>query len=124
MAKKTAKSCPMTVFRRKMRDAKAEAGGRLHPMIKKRVAHSAARTAFHVCAQSEGPAPLGPTTAQMILDMLGTKGISAKALFEGMMVEQEHGDLTGGDPVITAMIALSHLKEKRNYYKLLKKYVE
>lgn len=42
----------------------------------------------------------------------------------GLDVEKEHGDVTKGDPVKIAKIAAAHLKEKPNYYKLLKKYVE
>lgn len=49
-------------------------------------------------------------------------------LLDGINVESEHGshdsqtDVTNGtdDPIIFAKIALAHLKEKPNYYKLLK----
>lgn len=58
-------------------------------------------------------------------------GTSAKAcritpalLREGMEVEREHADVTGLDEVQTARIAAAHLCEKRDYYSLLKKYVE
>lgn len=43
---------------------------------------------------------------------------------EGMRVEMEHKDVTGGDPIKTAKIALAHLRERPDYYKLLSKYVE
>ncbi|MCK9280413.1 MAG: hypothetical protein M0P71_07325 [Melioribacteraceae bacterium] len=42
----------------------------------------------------------------------------------GMNVELEHKDITGGDLIITGKIALAHLKENPDYYKLLLKYVE
>ena len=44
---------------------------------------------------------------------------------EGMNVEAEHGtrfpdlDVTGDDPVITAKIALAHLREVPDYYERL-----
>lgn len=41
--------------------------------------------------------------------------------FEGMNVEMEHKDVTGGDLEKTAMIAAAHLRELPNYYTLLKK---
>lgn len=42
----------------------------------------------------------------------------------GMNIELEHQDVTGGDLILTGKIALAHLKENPNYYKLLLKYVE
>lgn len=42
----------------------------------------------------------------------------------GMNIELEHKDVTGGDLILTGKIALAHLKENPNYYKLLLKYVE
>jgi hypothetical protein len=42
-------------------------------------------------------------------------------LREGMDEELEHCDITGGDPILTAKIALSHLKEDPDYYVKLKK---
>ena len=41
-------------------------------------------------------------------------------LLQGYKVELEHRDVTKGDPVMTAKIAWAHLKEKPNYYQLLK----
>lgn len=38
---------------------------------------------------------------------------------QGMDVELEHQDVTGGDPVLTGMIALAHLKEDPRYYEKL-----
>lgn len=46
------------------------------------------------------------------------------ALMEGMNVEREHFDVTHCDPILSARIALSHLRENPRYYKLLKKYVD
>jgi hypothetical protein len=43
---------------------------------------------------------------------------------KGMQVELEHTDVTGGDPVATAKIALAHLRERPDYYQRLEKYVE
>ncbi len=42
----------------------------------------------------------------------------------GMNVELEHQDITHGDLIMTAKIALAHLKEMPDYYTKLKKYVE
>jgi len=42
-------------------------------------------------------------------------------LLEGMNIELEHQDITNGDPIISAKIALAHLKENSDYYKKLKK---
>lgn len=45
-----------------------------------------------------------------------------KKQFEmGMKVEQEHRNITKGDPVVTGKIVLAHLKEVPNYYTKLKK---
>ena len=41
-----------------------------------------------------------------------------------MNVEREHFDITGCDPIFSGKIALAHLREKPNYYTLLRKYVE
>ena len=49
-----------------------------------------------------------------------------KDLLQGFKVEMEHGtkdketDVTHDDPIKTAKIAWAHLKEKPNYYQLLK----
>jgi hypothetical protein len=55
------------------------------------------------------------------------KKYSIKQLKEGMEIEAEHGstdpqtDVTHDDPVLTAKIALAHIKESPEYYKELKK---
>lgn len=62
------------------------------------------------------------------LKALGAKvkkcGITAAALREGMEVEREHWDLTGGALKKTAKVAAAHLCERPDYYKRLKRYVE
>ena len=46
-------------------------------------------------------------------------------LKEGMLVEYEHGskdpmtNITNNDPIMTAKIALAHLNEHSDYYKIL-----
>jgi len=40
---------------------------------------------------------------------------------KGLRVETEHSDVTKGDPIKTAKIALAHLKEAPDYYTKLKK---
>jgi hypothetical protein len=40
---------------------------------------------------------------------------------QGMKVEQEHKDITKGDPEMTAKIVLVHLKELPDYYTRLEK---
>lgn len=42
-----------------------------------------------------------------------------KEFKEGLKVEKEHKDVTGGDPVTTAKIAIAHLKEMPDYYQKL-----
>lgn len=42
------------------------------------------------------------------------------SLLEGMEVELEHCDFTEGDAMITARIALAHLRENPDYYRKLK----
>lgn len=55
---------------------------------------------------------------------LGVRDIPFALLKEGMAVEREHGDVTSRDAILTAKIALAHLRERRDYYKRLKQYVE
>ena len=38
----------------------------------------------------------------------------------GMALEMEHCDITRGDPILTARIAISHLRENSLYYERLK----
>jgi len=42
-------------------------------------------------------------------------------LMRGMNVELEHRNVTHGDPLLTAKIALAHLRERADYYDLLSK---
>jgi hypothetical protein len=45
-------------------------------------------------------------------------------ILEGLNIELEHKDITGGDLEETAKIVIAHLKERPDYYKKLKEYVE
>lgn len=42
----------------------------------------------------------------------------------GMNVEREHRNITGCSPTMSAKIALAHLREKPNYYVLLRRHVD
>jgi hypothetical protein len=67
--------------------------------------------------------------ARRVLAVIGTdlerEGIQIQALIDGMNVELEHGtrfpdlDVTGDDPVVSAKIALAHLREFADYYERL-----
>ena len=58
----------------------------------------------------------------MDADALGKKlnidwsKISKSEFAKGMQVEQEHRNITHGDPIMTAKIVLVHLKELPDYY--------
>jgi len=56
--------------------------------------------------------------AQRALDALGVRprGFTAADLAQGMNVELEHRDVTKGDPLLTARVALAHLRESPRYY--------
>ena len=47
------------------------------------------------------------------------KALIPEEFYAGMESEKEHADVTGGDLVQTAKIALAHLKEDRRYYSKL-----
>jgi hypothetical protein len=53
------------------------------------------------------------------------EGVTLKAVLAGMNVELEHGsrfpdlDVTGDDPIVSAKIALAHLREMPDYYERL-----
>jgi hypothetical protein len=55
------------------------------------------------------------------------KGIDMKELLDGMQVEKEHDGRQGGDTDVVdsdadvMKIAVAHLREKKDYYKKLKK---
>ena len=51
-------------------------------------------------------------------------GVTVADLLAGMQVEREHGDVTCCDPTMTAKIAAAHLRERRDYYDRLARYVE
>jgi hypothetical protein len=69
----------------------------------------------------------GPVPAEEVLEAmwrLKVTDIPFDLLREGMAVEREHADVTKRDALLTAKIALAHLRERRDYYKRLKQYVE
>lgn len=55
---------------------------------------------------------------------LRARGIPVRSLLEGMNVEREHRDVTRCSPTLSAKIALSHLRERPDYYRRLKRFVE
>lgn len=55
---------------------------------------------------------------------LGARDVDARALLEGMNVEREHRDVTHCSPTLSAKIALAHLRERPDYYRRLKRFVE
>jgi hypothetical protein len=57
-------------------------------------------------------------TAEAAAARIGYRG-DAERLRVGMQHELEHNDVTRGDLVKTAMIAVAHLRERRDYYERL-----
>ena len=51
-------------------------------------------------------------------------GITPNLLREGMEIEREHRDVTGGRVGTTAKIAAAHICEDKQYYRKLKRYIE
>ena len=47
--------------------------------------------------------------------------IDMKEFALGLSIEQEHKDLTNGDPIMTAKIVMAHLNEISDYYSRLEK---
>ena len=64
--------------------------------------------------------------SQAIREHLKVEGkpIKFPELEAGIEVENEHPEFVHGNNANAARIALDHLKEKSDYYTLLKKYVE
>lgn len=64
------------------------------------------------------------STAQAVVEtkFMGTAaaGNLAEVLLEGMNEEREHCDITQGDALLSAKIALAHLREDPEYYTKLK----
>lgn len=56
-----------------------------------------------------------------LYDPENPENINLHDVEEGMNHELEHCDVTGGDPIQTARIALAHLREDPEYYEKLKK---
>lgn len=75
---------------------------------------------------TRGRIPLA--TAKRALNRLGRKakacGITPALLREGMEIEREHRDVTGGRVGTTAKIAAAHICEDKQYYRKLKRYIE
>lgn len=72
----------------------------------------------------ENPTPLrksGEAYCKQLGDKLGVdwKVVDLDEFCDGMFEEEEHKDITGGDPMKTAKIVLAHLKEDRHYYSKL-----
>lgn len=68
---------------------------------------------------------LEPFTAEDIQKVerylgMGLSPKDTERLLEGMNIELEHCDITLGDPILTARIALAHLMENNLYYEKLK----
>lgn len=82
-----------------------------------------AETAKKDAPYVSGDTYISKTEAKRIYDYM-KYDFDFNEFFMGMNVELEHQDVTDGSLIKTAMIAAAHLKEKKNYYTLLKKYVE
>jgi len=50
--------------------------------------------------------------------------VTCDDLLVGMNVEREHADVTRCSPLLSAKIAAAHLRERHDYYRRLKRYVE
>lgn len=79
---------------------------------------------------SNDPNPFGPSApvtkesyeyAKNVGDRIGVdwSKVDLKEFAKGLEVEKEHNDVTKGDVVKTAKIAIAHLKELPNYYSKL-----
>ena len=60
-------------------------------------------------------------TGNVFKDTLEYRRMVGELVAEGMNEEREHCDVTGGDSIQTAKIALAHLKEDPYYYERLKR---
>lgn len=84
-----------------------------------------ARMMGHMNKKRRIPKRFTIKTARKVARMLNLnfkkKRYHIKDLLKGMNVELEHKDVTKGCPVLSAKIALAHLREHYNYYKLLEK---
>jgi len=65
--------------------------------------------------------PIPDAEVRLAMRVLRVTDVPFDLLREGMAVEREHADLTGRDAIQTARIALAHLRERRDYYKRLKR---
>lgn len=71
---------------------------------------------------TRGPRYTTRDAARILRDLgLHPRAYGAKELAVGMNVEREHHSVTHGDEVMTARIALDHLRERADYYRVLAK---
>lgn len=65
----------------------------------------------------------GEAMCKKVGDSLGVdwNEVDLDEFCNGMFVEEEHKDVTHGDPKLTAKIVLAHLKERKDYYTQLEK---
>ncbi|GAF97449.1 unnamed protein product [marine sediment metagenome] len=55
-------------------------------------------------------------TAKLVQEIIGAEAYDEEQFWKGMNVEQEHWEITKGDPVVTGKIAMHHLSEVPDYY--------
>ena len=59
-------------------------------------------------------------TAIRVARKIGARGVDIEQFRQGLEEELEHKDVTGGDLVLTGKIARAHLRERPDYYTMLK----
>ena len=69
--------------------------------------------------------PCRPVRAREARQIARKLGVTySHELLVGIHVEREHRDVIGCDAVKAARIAVAHLRERPDYYRRLKRYVE
>lgn len=70
--------------------------------------------------------PITRARAQAAAKRLGmpTTGPRFEAFFKGAKIEREHRDVVGCSVLKAGAIARAHLRERKDYYDLLERYVE
>ena len=78
---------------------------------------------LHITKATKDSTPLTPEECQKVGEANGVdfSKYNLDQYCMGMNVEQEHNDLTNGDPAMTSKIVIDHLNEIDNYYTLLEK---
>jgi hypothetical protein len=78
---------------------------------------------FELVSESEPMPPFDEVLARDTGNSLGVdwEKVDFNEFMKGMNVELEHADITRGAPILTAKIALAHLKELPDYYTRLEK---